>query len=328
MQFDFPRTELERYRPDEAPPADFNSFWASTLTEARDFDLNPRFNPVRTPLRQIEVQDVTYTGFGGAPIKGWLLLPSGTEGPLPCVVEYTGYGGGRGYPTDWLLWASLGYAHFVMDTRGQGTTWRQGDTPDPQAGGEPHFPGFMTQGILGRNAYYYRRVYTDAVRAIEAARAHPRVDSSRIAVTGGSQGGGIALAAAGLVPDVELCMADVPFLCHFSRAVTLTDDAPFSEIARYLRTHRARVEEAMTTLQYFDGIHFAARAQARALFSVGLMDTVCPPSTVYAAYNHYGGPREIRVYPFNGHEGGENQHTLEKMNFLTTHLPLQPEQPA
>ncbi len=180
----------------------------------------------------------------------------------------------------------------------------------------------MTQGILNRETYYYRRLYTDAVRAVEAARAHPLVDPSRMAVMGGSQGGGVALAAAGLMPELKLCLADVPFLCHFSRAITLTNDAPFSEIARYLRTHRTHTAAVMKTLGYFDGLHFAARAQAHALFSVGLMDTVCPPSTVYAAYNHYAGSKEMRVYPFNGHEGGETVQTLEKMQILTRCLPL------
>lgn len=323
MHFDLPLPELERYQPAEPAPADFDTFWADTLDQTRRFDLNARFVAVPTPLRQIEVQDVTFAGYGGAPIRGWLLLPARTEGPLPCVVEFIGYGGGRGLPTDWLLWASAGYAHLVMDTRGQGTGWRQGDTPDPQAGGEPHLPGFMTQGIRSRETYYYRRVYADAVRAVEAAQAHPRVAASRVAVTGGSQGGGLALAAAGLLPDLTLCLPDVPFLCHFSRAVTLTDDAPFSEIARYLRIHRTQTDTVMQTLSYFDGMHFAARAQARALFSVGLMDTVCPPSTVYAAYNRYAGPRDIRVYPFNGHEGGENQHTADKLELLARYLPAQ-----
>jgi cephalosporin-C deacetylase len=46
------------------------------------------------------------------------------------------------------------------------------------------------------------------------------------------------------------------------------------------------------------------------------MDEICPPSTVFAAYNHYAGPKEIRVWPFNGHEAGEAQHVLEQIHFL------------
>ena len=322
MLFDLPLTELERYRPERREPADFDAFWQETLREARAHELAARFEPVTTPLRTVQVLDVRFAGFGGSPVRGWLTLPAGASGPLPCVVEYVGYGGGRGQATDHLLYASAGYAHLVMDTRGQGSSWRIGDTPDPDAGGAPHGPGFMTQGLHDPRAYYYRRVYVDAVRAVEAARAHPLVDPVRVAVAGGSQGGGLTLAAAGLVPDVALALPDVPFLCHFERAVTLTDSAPYSEIAAYCRIHRDAVPQVFETLSYFDGMHFAARARARSLFSVGLMDTVCPPSTVYAAYNHYAGERDIRVYPFNGHEGGQERHSLEKLAFLNAHLPL------
>ena len=322
MQFDFSLVELERYQPVETAPADFGAFWDATLEAARTFPLNARFEPVQTLLRSVAVYDLSFSGYGGATVRGWLLLPAGARAPLPCVVEYLGYGGGRGLPTDWLLWPSAGYALLVMDTRGQGSAWSAGDTPDPQAGGEPHLPGFMTQGIGARETYYYRRLYTDAVRAVEAARSHPLIDLERVAVSGGSQGGGLALAAAGLLPDVAICLPDVPFLCHFSRAVILTDSAPFSEVAAYLRVHRTRVTQVMHTLSYFDGMHFAGRAKAEALFSVALMDNVCPPSTIYAAYNRYGGHKSIRVYPFNGHEGGGTQQAQAKLAFVAQHWPL------
>ena len=65
-----------------------------------------------------------------------------------------------------------------------------------------------------------------------------------------------------------------------------------------------------------DGLNFAPRATAPALFSVGLMDEICPPSTVFAAYNHYAGPKDIRVWSFNGHEAGELVQQAERYAFL------------
>lgn len=316
---DLPLDQLQAYRPPRAEPADFDLFWAATLAEARAQPLEARFAPVDVGLTTLDAFDVTFNGYAGQPIKGWLILPRAGPAPLPVVVEYIGYGGGRGFPTDWLLWASAGYAHLVMDTRGQGSVWQNGDTPDlAPDGASPHHPGFMTVGILAPQTYYYRRLMTDAVRAVEAARSHPAVDAGRVAVTGGSQGGGLALAAAGLEPAVGVCLPEVPFLCHYRRATELVDSYPYQEIARYCMAHRDKVDAIFNTLAYFDGVNFAARASAQALFSVGLMDEVCPPSTVYAAYNHYAGPKDIRVYPYNHHEGGGNHHALEKLRFLNS----------
>ncbi len=318
MLFDLPLDQLQTYRPARTEPADFDTFWAETLASTRKFPLAAQFAPFAAGLKLVEAFDVTYAGYGGQPIKGWLILPRQRTAPLPCVVEYIGYGGGRGHPLNWLLWASVGYAHLIMDTRGQGTTWRPGDTPDPEPdGSNPQYPGFMTRGILNPKTYYYRRVFTDAVRAVEAARAHPAVDARRVAVTGGSQGGGITLAVAGLVPDLAAAVPDVPFLCHYQRAMDITDSFPYQELVQFCRRHRAKSETVLNTLAYFDGLNFAPRANSPTLFSVALMDETCPPSTVFAAYNYYGGPKQIKVWPFNHHEGGETDQDVEKVKFLT-----------
>jgi cephalosporin-C deacetylase len=317
MLFDLPLEQLQTYCPTREEPADFDQFWQQTLSEARSFPISATFTPVDYGVRLIDIFDVTYNGFGGQPVKGWFLLPHQRKEPLPCVVEYCGYGGGRGLPFESMMWAMCGYAQLVMDIRGQGSNWRSGDTPDPQgAGNTPHYPGFMTQGILDPAAYYYRRVFTDAVRAVEAARSNPAVNPKKIGVGGGSQGGGITLAVAGLVPDLVCAMPDVPFLCHFRRATSIVDSYPYQEIVQYCKMNRNNPDTVFKTLSYFDGLNFAARAKCQALFSVGLMDDVCPPSTVFAAYNHYAGRKDISIWPYNRHEGGQAFNELKKIQFL------------
>ena len=315
--FDMPLEELQVYQPQRQEPADFDAFWQTTLAEARQHPLAASFEPVDYRLKLVETYDVTFAGYGGQPIKGWLVLPARRDGPLPCAVEFIGYGGGRGFPIAYLWASAAGHAHLVMDTRGQGSVWQNGDTPDlPVEGASPSVPGFMTQGILDPKTYYYRRLFTDAVRAVEAARSHPAVDASRVAVAGGSQGGGVTLAVAGLVPDLAAALTDVPFLCHYRRATELVGTRPYAEISDFCKTHRDKVDTVFETLSYFDGLNFAARAKAPALFSVGLMDDICPPSTVYAAYNHYQGPKEIRVYRYNNHEGGGIYQMRDKIAYL------------
>lgn len=319
-RFDLPVEELRSYRPEVTEPADFDDFWEQTLSESRAFAEPIQLRRIDSPLQSVEVYDVTFSGFGGDPIGGWLLLPAGNDDPLPAVIEFNGYGGGRGLPHERLGWAASGYAHFFMDTRGQGSGWGTGGvTPDPHGSG-PATPGFMTRGIDDPRTYYYRRVFTDAVLAIDAIRTLDRVDAARVAVCGGSQGGGIAIAAAGLSTGLIAAMPDVPFLCHFERAVGFTDRDPYNEIVRYLAVHRGNSERAFETLSYFDGVNFARRATAPALFSVALMDPVCPPSTVYAARNHWGGSAEIKEYAFNEHEGGQGLQWEQQAAFLAEQL--------
>lgn len=314
---DLPLDLLREYRPEVADPADFDEFWASTLDQSRRAGGTAELAAVDTPITEIVVEDLTFPGFDGEPVKAWVTRPAGKQGPLPVVVEFIGYGGGRGLPGEKLFWAACGYVHVLMDTRGQGSGWGSGgDTPDPHGSG-PSGSGFMTKGIASPDTYYYRRVFTDGARLIDAVRELPFVDASRIALTGGSQGGGITLAVGALAEGVRAVMPDVPYLCHFRRAAELTPADPFTEITRYLAVHRDNEDAVFETLSYFDGVNFARRATAPALFSVALMDGVVLPSTVFAAFNHYANAeKQIEVYGFNGHEGGASHQVMRQAAWL------------
>jgi cephalosporin-C deacetylase len=317
---DLPLEELRRYRPEVDEPDDFDGFWAGQLDAARRHDLAVEVAPADVGLATVEVADVTFAGHGGAPIKAWFLRPHGATGPLPAVVEYLHYGTGRGLPHERLLWSAAGYAHLIMDTRAQGSSASVGDTADPQENGAPAAPGYLTRGLADPATAYYTRLFVDAARAVDAARTLPGVDTDRVAVAGESQGGGLALAAAHLADRPAAVLSQVPFLAHFRRAVEVTDEDPYAELTSYCRTHRDEVERTFQTLSYLDVVNHAKRATAPALFSVGLADPICPPSTVFTAYHHYAGPAEIRVYPFDAHAGGGPHHVREQLAFLRQHL--------
>ena len=317
MKADLTIEELKLYKPERNEPADFDSFWDQTLRQTRSYPLSVHFEKVETGLNLIETFDVTFNGYGGQPIKAWLNLPRQREAKLPCVVEYLGYGAGRGLPCDWLLWPVVGYASLIMDNRGQGNFVLKSDVPDDDPDSDTtQTAGVLTQGILSPKTYYYRRLFSDAVRAVEAARSHPAVNPNRLAVAGLSQGGGVALAVAGLMPNLAAVLTGVPFLCHFKRAVDLVNTDPYQEISRYLQTGQASEDLVYQTLSYFDGVNFAARATAPALFLAGLKDDICPPSTIFAAYNHYSGEKDIRTWPCGHMECGGNFHIMEKVEFL------------
>jgi cephalosporin-C deacetylase len=125
--FDLPLKELEQYRPEPEEPADFDEFWRATLKEAGQTDPVVSVRPVRTGLRLTETWDVTFRGFAGDPVRAWYSLPTGVREPLPAVVEYAGYGRGRGLPHERLTWVNAGYAHLLMDNRGQGDQYGCGE---------------------------------------------------------------------------------------------------------------------------------------------------------------------------------------------------------
>lgn len=320
--FDLPQPELDGYLPEIAEPVDFDAFWDETLAEAAQRPLDVVLEPIDNRLATIDTYDLTFTGFGGTRVKGWLHVPAGSRGPLPAVVQYHGYSGGREIPLN-NVYAQAGYAHFELDTRGQG--WGGGSTfettpdDDPRAG-LTSAPGKLTQGLLDPRDHYYRRLITDAVRLLQVAAASSFCEGMGLVVTGISQGGGLALAVAGLANRVGIRLAgvspDVPFLCHFERAVEIADEPPYTEIAVYLQAYPHNIGRAFWTLSHFDGANFAKRISAPALFSVARNDHVCPPSTVYAAYNALTGPKEIAVYPFNGHEGGMRHQTWRRLGWL------------
>jgi cephalosporin-C deacetylase len=315
---DLPLDQLHSVRPQSVEPADFDDFWASTLAESRAAAGPSTVTPVDVGLRTVEVFDVRFPGFNGEPIAAWLIVPRGLT-PEVTVVQYQGYSLGRSFPTENLTWSCAGHALLLVDSRGQGWNVGNGNGATPDAATlPPQPPGLMLRGIDSPANYYYRRLFTDAVLAVDFVRSYEPLRDTRVVVHGGSQGGGISLAVAGLVPDLAGVLPDVPFLCDYRRAVAITDAYPYREISDYLQSYRDAVDVVFGTLAYFDGTSFAARATGRALFSVALMDEVCPPSTVFAAYNSYAADKEIAVYAYNGHEGGGPYQRLRQLAFLDT----------
>lgn len=320
-QFDLPLAELWEYCPTVTEASGFDEFWKRTLSEQPTVSATEVL--LENRLVTIDTYDLSFTGFDGSPVKAWLHVPAGTNGPLPTVLCYCGHSGSRGMPFD-ATFAAAGYAQFIMDSRGQG--WNSGNlfggTPDHHTdAGTFGPPGPVTKGIVSAETYYYRRLITDAIHMLQYAMTHPLVDPARVFVAGGSQGGYLAMAVSGLAGSLGIELAgalpDVPFMCNIRRGVELTDDQPYSMMAQFLKAAPHLEGQVWESLSHFDGVSFARRATCPALFSVALADTTCPPSTVFSAYNVWGGEKDIEIYPYNNHEGGGAVQTWKQLGWLS-----------
>ena len=300
---ELPREALKTYRPDPPTPPDLRQFWRDTLAEASLAPLNPSLEQIDYPVAGLRVCRAFYDGWKGARICAWFLARDGARAQ-PTLVFYHGYSGSKGQVYDYLGWALQGYTVIAVDVRGQA-----GDSSDPGNYPGGHVSGWMTSGITSPQTYYYRGAYVDCVRALDFAVAQPEVDPDRIGVLGVSQGGGLSLAVAALDPRPKLSMPEVPFLCHFRRALEVTNQNPYQELAVYVNRYPDREETVYRTLTYFDNLSLADRITCPVLMTVGLQDLVCPPSTVFAVYNRLSSSeKDLRVYPYGVHEGFASHH--------------------
>ncbi|GLV59073.1 cephalosporin-C deacetylase [Dictyobacter sp. S3.2.2.5] len=321
MIVDMPLAELEQYHPALNAESDFDAFWARTVRESDGQPLNASVEEYPFPSDRVTVYRVRYDGFGqNTRVAGWYLVPQKpyrleVDGKTPTLVQYHGYSDSKGLPVRQMNWALQGYCVFAVDTRGQ-----NGETPDNNTYSSGSILGCMSKGILDPENYYYRYAYMDCVRAVDFVRS--REETGPIILTGGSQGGGLTIAVAALSTDkgIAAAMPDVPYLCHFRRAIEMFGDGPYRELVDFWKKHPYDVEQSYRTLSYFDGLNLAPRITCPTLLSVGLLDTICPPSTGFAVYNHLTCPKTLKVYPYNGHEGGSEFHEIEKWSFARSLL--------
>jgi cephalosporin-C deacetylase len=227
---DMPLEQMRQYKPTLYREADFDSYWETTVNEALSQPLNAELIPYVLPMQHLQCYAVRFDGYKGGRIAGWYVRPT-SRGKFPALCIYHGYSGRGARPLDMLAYASQGICVLSMDCRGQ-----NGQSQDATVVDEGWHSGWMTKGIRDPKQYYYRFVYADAIRALELLARREEVDEKRLAITGGSQGGALALAVAALSSKPILALPDVPFLCDFRRAMQITPVGPYPEITNFLKS--------------------------------------------------------------------------------------------
>ncbi len=314
---DKPLSELLVYLGINPRPSDFDAYWDESLREldALDPQVELRRNDT-LPLRNAECYDLWFTGAGGARVHAKYLRPAKIESPAPAVLAFHGYTGNAGDWMERLAYVSEGFCVAALDCRGQG-----GASEDNlQVKGTTHH-GHIIRGLDDPDPkkLLFRHLFLDTAMLARIVMDFPEVDASRVGAFGGSQGGGLTLACAALEPRIKLAAPVFPFLCDYKRVwqMDLAKDA-YLELRTFFRHFdplHAQEEEIFTRLGYIDLQFLAPRIQAQTLMFVGLMDTVCPPSSQFAAYNKISAPKDLVIYPDFGHENlpGHQDRTFRLM---------------
>ncbi len=299
---DMPLHELQKYQGCNPRPQDFEAYWQQALTELDAVDAQVELIPASFSCPGVQCYDLYFTGVGGSRIHAKYLRPISSE-PHPAVLQFHGYTGNCGGWSDKLRYVLAGYSVAALDCRGQG-----GLSQDlGSVSGNTHH-GHIIRGLDdGPDKLLFRSIFLDTAQLARIVMSFPEVDASRVGAMGGSQGGALTIACAALEPRIQRAAPMYPFLCDYRRVweMDLATGA-YSELKEYFRLfdpRHLREDAVFTTLGYIDLQFLAPRIQAETYMFTGLMDTICPPSTQFAAYNHMTCKKRVEIYPDFGHEG-------------------------
>jgi len=310
-----PLAKLKKYQGRNPKPKDFDNYWNRALREMRS--TAPDLKLVRSEFQAdcAECFDLYFTGVQGARIHAKYLRPKNNPKPHPAVVIFHGYTGNAGDWNDKLNYVALGFSVAALDCRGQG-----GFSEDKGGIKGTTYKGHIIRGLDDSpDALLFRQIFLDTAQLAGIVMSLPEVDPKRVGALGGSQGGGLTLACAALEPRIKKAVSHFPFLCDYQRVweMDLAQGA-YEELRTFFRQFDPRHEreaEIFNRLGYVDVQHLASRIRAETLMITNLMDTICPPSTQFAAYNKIKARKKMIIHPDFAHEAAPGSHDIA-FNFL------------
>jgi len=281
-------------KPTLPAPEDFDEFWDQQKAKLASVPMNPQLRKLDSSTDTIECFDLTLDCLGGAPVSGYYARPlNAAAASLPAILWVHGAGVRSSNLSSAVQGA--GWNMLSLDINAHGI---------PNGKSEEFYTDLMQtvlkdythRGKDNRETSYFLGMFLRLIRAMDFLMAQPEWDGEILVVRGSSQGGAQALAAAGLNPRVTAMACSVPGLCDNAGLIN-----GWPRLVP--RDSDGKPDEAiLQASRYFDVVNFAARTNADAIFSVGFIDNTCRPTTVYAAYNTFRGPKRIINKPLMGHE--------------------------
>lgn len=284
-------------KPSLPVPDDFDAFWAAQKKLLAAVPMKSQTTAVPSPATGADAFDVKVDCLG-APVSGYLGKPKNAKPKsLPAILFVHG-AGVRGSNLASASWATQLDGMLTLDINAHGIENGKpksfyDELSKTTLAAYPHI------GKADREKNYFLGMFLRLIRAIDFLTSQPEWDGKTLIVYGTSQGGYQALVAAGLDARVTYLCAGVPAGCdHTGVAVNRINGWP----KMVTLTAGKPVEVELQTARYFDAMNFATRAKAKgAAVTVGFIDTTCPPTSIYAAYNALPIPKTIHTDVLSGH---------------------------
>ena len=292
----------EKIQPFTQEPKDFNTFWQGNLDELAKIPLSYTkeiakeycTDKVDCYLVKIPVSRRKQC------VYGYLFYPKNAQpGKHPVVLCPPGAGIKTiKEPLRHKYYAENGFIRLEIEIHGLDPRLPKETFDDISRAFNSDATGYLENGIDNRDRYYMKHVYLALVRCIDLLTSLPEWDGRNVAGQGGSQGGALALVAAGLDKRVNLCVVNHP---------ALSDMAGYTEKGRtggyphFNRMTGLYTPSNISTMAYYDVVNFARKVKATTYMTWGYNDNTCPPTTSYAVWNTLNCEKESLITPINEH---------------------------
>jgi cephalosporin-C deacetylase-like acetyl esterase len=289
-----------KIKPGAKAPKDIVAYWNLEKKNLKALPLDVKFGKNECKLYEYVCFDTEINCTSARPARGYFARPTKAPAkslPIVILVHAAGVKGAwcKADYNEALRYAKMGKGTMCFDLNAHGMLDGQPDDyySNLEAG---ELKNYFYQGLENRDDVYFKGMYLRLIRTIDFLTRLPEWDGKRILVIGESQGGGQALAIAGLDPRVSAVVATVPAMCDFGG--TLVDrkggwPQPFEQPA-----NKAKMKKA---LPYFDTANLLKNSKATIVVEIGLIDNTCPSTSVYAAINQAKGEKIIYPVPYREH---------------------------
>jgi cephalosporin-C deacetylase-like acetyl esterase len=269
----------------EDEPEDFRAFWQQLFDEASALPEQPRMIPLATdfPSEKNDLYELIVPTLNGKTLYGWLSIPK-AEGKYPILVGYPGSGASAGIRHQFIYEDAISLfmeVHFYRPQPGESR-----EETIARAGYDPF--SYAVYGIDSRETFFYHDVLPGFHRALEFIEKLPQYNGKDIGFFGSSQGGWLSTMMAAFHPEVSAMFLNVPAFTQWNGFNSVR-----CHVARHKDDDPGYEKRARETLRYYSSVHAAKYTHAAVAMTVGRIDPVCPPASVYALYNRFPGKKVI-----------------------------------